>query len=55
MIESMTEDIPQVSDGENEILTESFTEKEVRDAIFQMKHNKALGLDGFLAEFYHVF
>lgn len=51
MIESMTEDIPQVSDGENEILTESFTEKEVRDAIFQMKHNKAPGPDGFPIKF----
>jgi hypothetical protein len=32
-----------------------FSEKEVRDAIFQMKHNKAPGPDGFPAEFYQVF
>ena len=32
-----------------------FTEKEVREAIFQMNHNKASGLDGFSAEFYQIF
>jgi hypothetical protein len=32
-----------------------FSEKEVREAIFQMKHNKAPGPDGFPAEFYQVF
>lgn len=55
MNESLTEDIPQVSREENEILTEKFTEKEVREAIFQMKHNKAPGPDGFPVEFYQVF
>jgi hypothetical protein len=55
LLESMTEDIPQVSDVENELLTADFLEKEVRDAIFQMKHNKAPGPDGFPAEFYQVF
>ena len=30
-------------------------EKEVREAIFQMKYNKAPGPDGFPAEFYQVF
>jgi len=47
-----------VSEVENEILTGEFSErkkKEVRDAIFQMKHNKVLGLDGFPVEFYKVF
>jgi hypothetical protein len=52
LLESMTEDIPQVSTEENELLTVEFSEKEVRDAIFQMKHNKAPGHDGFPAEFY---
>jgi hypothetical protein len=33
-------------------LIDEFIEKEVREAIFQMKHNKAPGLDGFPAEFY---
>jgi hypothetical protein len=34
---------------ENRILIEEFTEEEVKKAIFQMEHNKALGLDGFPA------
>jgi len=53
--ESQTEDIPQVSDLENEFLTEPFTHEEVRAAIFQMEHNKAPGPDGFPPEFYQVF
>ena len=53
--ESRTEDIPQVSELENEHLTQDFQESEVREAIFQMEHNKAPGPDGFPAEFYQVF
>jgi hypothetical protein len=53
--ESQTEDIPQVSDLENEFLTEPFTQEEVRTTIFQMEHNKAPGPDGFPPEFYQVF
>jgi len=53
--ESQRNDIPQISDDENKLLTVQFTEKEVREAIFQMKHNKAPGPDGFPAEFYQVF
>ena len=49
--ESYIEDIPKVSAEENIILSAHFTEKEVRDAIFQMKRNKAPGPDGFPAEF----
>jgi hypothetical protein len=48
-------DIPQVTLEENDILIANFTEYEVRDAIFQMEHNKAPGPDGFPAEFYQVF
>ena len=55
MDESRTKDIIQTTNEENEILIESSLEKEVREAIFQMKHNKALGFDGFPAEFYQVF
>jgi len=36
-------DIPQVSPEENDILISPFTETKVRDAVFQMEHNKALG------------
>ena len=53
--ESRTDDIPQVSDDENAFLTAPFTEEEVRKAVFQMEHNKALGPDGFPAEFYQNF
>jgi hypothetical protein len=47
MDESLVEDITQVIVEENSILTE--------EAIFQMKHNKAPGPDGFPAEFYQVY
>jgi hypothetical protein len=53
--ESQTDDIPQINEEENKLLTETFTEKEVREAIFQMKHNKAPGPDGFPTEFYQMF
>jgi 16S rRNA C967 or C1407 C5-methylase (RsmB/RsmF family) len=45
-------DAPQITPEENEALVAEFLEKEVRDAIFQMKHNKVPGSDGFPAEFY---
>jgi hypothetical protein len=41
------DDIPQVSQAENDILTAPFSEEEVKAAIFQMEHNKAPGPDGF--------
>jgi hypothetical protein len=53
--DSVTYDIPQVSHEENTILSADFIEKEVFEAIMQMKKNKALGPDGFLAEFYQSF
>jgi hypothetical protein len=31
------------------------TEHEVKEVVFQLKHNKAPGPDGFLAEFYQIF
>ena len=49
------DDIPQVSPLENAFLVAPFTEKEIRDAIFDMDHNKAPGPDGFPAEFYQQF
>ena len=36
-----TDDIPQVSSLENAFLVAPFTEKEIRDAIFDIDHNKA--------------
>jgi hypothetical protein len=55
LMEDQIHDIPQVSDEENEILIADFIENEVREAVFQMEHNKSPGLDGFPAEFYQVF
>jgi hypothetical protein len=40
--ESFRDDIPHVSGAENEILTQQFTEEEIKEAIGQMEHNKAL-------------
>jgi hypothetical protein len=53
--ETITSDIPQTSLKENNILITDFTEKEVYEAIMQMKKNKALEPDGFLTEFYQTF
>jgi hypothetical protein len=46
--------IPQVTQEENDLLVQWFLEREVKRAVFQMEHNKSLGPDGFLAEFYQV-
>ena len=53
--ENLTDDIPQVSSAENDTLISPFSEQEIREAVFQMEHNKAPGPDGFLTEFYQVF
>jgi hypothetical protein len=53
--ETHIEDIPQVSDLENEILSGAFSENEIKEAMFQMEHNKAPRPDGFPAEFYQYF
>ena len=55
LMEDQTHDIPQVSQEENDLLTCEFTEAELRDAVFQMEHNKAPSPYGFPAEFYQVF
>jgi hypothetical protein len=55
MDESRTDDIPQVSIEENNLLTAEYLEEKVRKAIFQKEHNKAPGPDGFPAEFYQTF
>jgi hypothetical protein len=55
LMEDQIHDIPQVSNEENEILIADFTKNEVREAVFQMEHNKSPGPDDFPAEFYQVF
>jgi hypothetical protein len=55
MMENRVNDIPQVSEIENEILITMFIENEVKEPIFQMVHNRAPGLDGFSTEFCQVF
>ena len=50
--ESMIEDVPQLTTVENDILAAPFIEKDVFEAISQMKNNKAPDPDGFPAEFY---
>ena len=40
-----------INEDENKLQIEVFTEKEVREVIFQMKHNKAPGPNGFPTEF----
>jgi len=55
LMEDQILDIPQVFLEKNDVLISEFTESEVRDAIFQMEHNKAPGPDGFPVEFYQVF
>jgi hypothetical protein len=50
--ENRRDDITQIVAEDNEKLNSMFTENEVKEAIFQTKHNKAPGPDGFRAEFY---
>jgi hypothetical protein len=53
--ESQSDDIPQVSDMENEYLTDNFSQEEVRATIFQMEHNKHLDLVVSLQSFIRSF
>jgi hypothetical protein len=54
VVESIKHEIPQVSQLENEFLTNDFLENEVKEAIFQKEHNEACEPDGFMVEFYQV-
>jgi hypothetical protein len=53
--ETQTDDIPQVSTEENDLLTTPYSEDVVKKVVFQMEHNKALGPDGFPAKFCQSF
>jgi hypothetical protein len=48
------DDIPQVSMEEG-LLTAPCLDEEVKKAVFQMEHNKALGPNSFPSEFYQSF
>jgi hypothetical protein len=48
-------DESRCNDHENGFLVAPFTEEEVKEASFQMKHNTASSTDGFPPEFYQVF
>lgn len=37
------------------ILSEPFLKEEIEEAVFQMHHTKAMGLDGFLSLFYEKY
>jgi hypothetical protein len=52
--ESRTDDIPQVLDEENNLLTAPYSKDEVRKVVFKKK-NKASNPDGFPAEIYQNF
>jgi hypothetical protein len=47
MDETQIDNITQISDEENNLLTAPHIEEEVQKAVFQIEHNKALGPDGF--------
>jgi hypothetical protein len=53
--ENIRNNIPQISTEDNKRLTSMFTENEVNEAIFQMKHNKAPGPNEIPAWFYQIF
>lgn len=52
--EDLRDDIIQVTQVENEKLTQPFSEDEVKAVVFSMEHNKAPGPDGFPVEFYQI-
>jgi hypothetical protein len=55
MDESQIDDISQVLDEENNLLTSPCTEDKDKRVVFQIEHSKAPGSDGFSAEFYKKF
>jgi hypothetical protein len=42
----------QLNEEDRAELTKSFDLEEIRDVVFDLKHNKAAGLDGHPVEFY---
>jgi hypothetical protein len=52
--EARLDGISHVFEEENNLRIRPFSEEEVREAVFQIEHNKAPGPDGFPAEFYQT-
>jgi hypothetical protein len=52
LVETVNQDISQLSNEENAILIVDFSEQEIHDVIMQMKTNKGPGPDRFPTEFY---
>jgi hypothetical protein len=48
-------DCKQLTEEDRQELTKPFDLEEIKRVVFDMKHNKAAGPDGFPAEFYQVF
>ena len=55
LVESRIDDIPEVTDAENDTLIYAFTEIEVKEFVFQMEHNKAPSPDSFPTKNFQVF
>jgi hypothetical protein len=53
--DSIIDNIPQVGQSENEFLMAPFTEEEIRNANFDIEHDKAPGPNGSPTEFYQYF
>ena len=51
MDETIGQDIPKLSEEENDILKAGFTEQEVKDAIFHMEKTRRRGLMAFQRNF----
>src|SRR3954464_9099762 len=49
------DNLVRINDIDSSNLVEPFTEKEVKEVVFKMAHNKSPGPDGFNAEFYQHF
>jgi hypothetical protein len=48
-------DCKQLTEEDRQELTKTFNLEEIKRVVFDMKHNKAAGPDGFPAKFYQVF
>ena len=46
---------PTLNDDDRASLTKEFDLEEIKEVVFDLKHNKAAGPDGFPAEFYQKF